>query len=79
MAVHKRLCSLCYFTTTAQVILMWHFANSLLYYLFLEHSAVSLLMDSGSATTTAIVEAFLSVFSPLAGLLADVKLEVIKF
>ncbi len=73
MAVHKRLCSLCYFTTTAQVILMWHFANSLLYYLFLEQPAVSLLMDSRSAITTAIVEALLSFFSPLAGLLADVK------
>ncbi len=73
MAVHKRLCSLCYFTTTAQVIPMWHFANSLLYYLFLDHSAMSLLMDSQNATECAIVEALLSVFSPLAGLLADVK------
>ncbi len=52
---------------------MWHFANSLLYYLFLEHSAVSLLMDSKDATKFAIVVAFLSVFSPLAELLADVK------
>lgn len=58
---------------TTILILMWQLINDLLFYTFLEASYLSVVMDTRNAILTISAEVVLTVFSPLAGLLADMK------
>ena len=54
------------------MILLWHCANSLTYYLLLEPSHLIQILNRHYAMVMICFEAILSLFSPFAGLLADV-------
>ena len=54
------------------MILLWQCSNNLMYYLLMQPSYTIQKMDSMSAIYFICFEAILSLFSPLAGLLADV-------
>ena len=54
------------------MILLWHCANSLTYYLLLEPSHLIQILNRYYAMVMICFEAILSLFSPFAGLLADV-------
>ena len=65
--------NLCYKHNKAiLMILLWHCANSLTYYLLLEPSYLIQKLNRRTAMGMICLEAILSLFSPLAGLLADV-------
>ena len=55
------------------LILFWHMANILTYSLILEPSAAVTLTDSFTASIILTVEATVSILSPLAGYVADIK------
>ena len=55
------------------IILLWQCVNNLTYYLFLEPSFIVQHIDKKTILGILFMEAILSLFSPLAGVLADVR------
>ena len=64
------------------IILLWQCVNNMTYYLLLEPSVIIQRMDGRNAIQYICMEAILALFSPLAGLLADViygRFKVLKW
>ena len=64
--------NLCKHNKTILMILLWQCANNLTYYLLLEPSFIMQNLNQDVAIVIICLEAILSLFSPLAGILADV-------